>query len=354
MSSIFAMQLFLGGGIFFILIKKIGKTKRYRKYLNLTLISFLLALFNAFVIGNVGFKESLCTFLFFSNIAAVLLFVKINHLISKVLFWTVTIIFTTLLFSTQSLDDILVNSRNYVSYYFILFLLPYVISCKHYKKEVSLQLVLVCVLYSFIAVGRGGIIISLLVLAGILFFKIYDKSKYRKLYITTLCIICIIVFIIGINPNTIELLFGRFIDKNMDSEARTIGWLEYLSAMIEPINFLLGVKITTLPYCYIELGESLHNSYLSLHSRMGVFAFVCLIFIFKGFIRILNDDKYVAIVLSALLIKAFVDTDFPFFYVGGDIYMYILLFNGILSKKTDGKSKSNRIVLTSISPNTRK
>ena len=332
-SFIYIIQLFVGLVIFLILNQKNGKNEEYKKFLFLVLFTFILALFNAFIIGNVGLKESLCTFLFFSNISAVLVFVKLNHFVFKTSFWCVVVIFTILYFNTQSLDDILVNSRNYISYYLILFILPYVISYRQNNKEVGLLPLLVCVLYSFMAVGRGGIIISLLLLMGILVFKINDRSKYRKFYITLLSVIGVIVLVVGINPDTIELLFGRFIDKSMDSEARTIGWLEYLSAMGEPINFLLGVKIANLPYCSIELDESLHNSYLSLHSRMGIFALFYLYLVFRGFIRIFKNDKYIALVISSLLVKAFVDTDFPFYYVGGDIYLYILLFIGVLSKK---------------------
>ena len=154
---------------------------------------------------------------------------------------------------------------------------------------------------------------------------------------------------VGLSDTFIDAYFGRFSEEGLNTFGRADCWLEYFYSLSDIQNVLLGTPIDTLLHTKIFLSGSLQNSYLTLHSREGVFGVVLIVFMIKGFNYLYkNRCMPIIAVISALLFKGITDADMGGIYSGGDIYLYYL----ILFSFNEGKSFST--LSSSISSHTRK
>ena len=219
-------------------------------------------------------------------------------------------------------EEITVNSRNYIVFYLFLYFTPIVLSNYKNNDMPSVVFPIAFLVLAIIAIGRGSIIIS------VTFSEVAD------------------------------LLFSRFEERGMESHQRTDAWYQYIDYTFNNLfNLILGTKVSTVPYVR-ALENSLHNSYLTVHARMGIVGLWYLSLVYKGYKSIWKSRNYLVLsFFGSLLFKGLVDADFPCVGSGGDIYIYILILLGLdykYSKKyTKYESKSNCTLSSSVSSDTR-
>lgn len=303
------------------------KNQAYIRFFWLLICINIIFGINLFTIGNVTLRDICYSGIIGPSIALLLFFFDYSKNVAKLIFYGIVLIFSTLLFSMLfTLDDLTVNSRNYVSFYYFLFALPYFIYCSNHKIAVSFIPIIIILCFAFYAVGRGGIIMSLILLAGIIFVKIFVEQRKYKIFRTIFIITIFSILYFVLSSELTSGLFSRFQEKQIESQSRFYAWAEYIMNLNNVPNIILGVKIQDLQYTNFMLYGSLHNSYLTLHAKMGIFSLMILLLIAKGFINLIKwKHLYTLIPLLCLFVKAFVDADFPGLPVGGDIYLYYIL-----------------------------
>lgn len=254
-------------------------------------------------------------------------------------------------------EEITVNSRNYIVFYLFLYFTPIVLSNYKNNDMPSVVFPIAFLVLAIIAIGRGSIIISVTFFVGWLLNRIQTSSHKKILFVTMVCIIAPTIYALFMSEDA-DLLFSRFEERGMESHQRTDAWYQYIDYTFNNLfNLILGTKVSTVPYVR-ALENSLHNSYLTVHARMGIVGLWYLSLVYKGYKSIWKSRNYLVLsFFGALLFKGLVDADFPCVGSGGDIYIYILILLGLdykYSKKyTKYESKSNCTLSSSVSSDTR-
>lgn len=226
-------------------------------------------------------------------------------------------------------DEITVNSRNYIVYFLFIYAMPYLFHCYRTDKIPSIILPLLFVVIAILAIGRASIIMSVFFLVGWL-MMLLKTTKYKLLMWGLIFVIIVYTIHIGFFSDNFSLLFSRFEKEGFESSNRTDAWLQYITYSFASIkNLLFGTRTHTVPLVK-KLSDSIHNSYLTAHAYLGIGFVYYLYLAFRGYFVFVKQRHYLMIAfLGALLIKAFVDADFPCTAVGGDIYICVLILTGI-------------------------
>ncbi len=337
-----------------------GSKLIFKKFVLLLFAVLTFLLFNMFLVGNTDIKNIVYGVFILPCLGALLFFYRVNYWVSVVLFYSVAIFLGIYVYENGFLvsmdNEILLNSRNYMSYFVIVYSLPYFVHCHDYNKTPSLLIPTTCVLIAIYTLGRTGIVSSMLILVGVLYIKMTQKKSSKLLYRGILIFAVTFLAFVGLSNEFIDTYFSRFAEEGLSSAGRTPAWIEYLDSLLNPVNFLLGTKIETLKYTSIQLNGSLHNSFLTLHAREGVIGFILVFYLIMGTWYLFKNKCYpVFIVIVALLFKGLTDADMGGTYSGGDIYVfYLALIYIYYSKKKKYERKSIGTISATISSCTRK
>ncbi len=323
-SNIIFLQVALALISWGFLLRKFYRSSLFQNYI--IWLSFLLIFYiiNMFMVGNVLPKQIMIGVLITSSISALVFFVNLGKYLSFVPFLFVASIIIFRWITIGDSGAITVNSRNYISFYWLLYVVPIIVTRWKEGKAIPMWIPISSFVVAVLAIGRGGIIMTSFFLLGSL-SNIVIKGKHKFMLIILIGFSALLILNYLMELDNIEMFFERFEDKGVSSEARDIGWIEYIASLEDIRNFLLGTPIKQLGYVYSVLDGSLHNSYLTLHSRLGLVSFVYLYFLIVGLIRLYkNHDILLLFFFIGLLVKAYVDADWPAIAVGGDVYIYIL------------------------------
>lgn len=308
------------------IFRRLKNSILYRRFMKLGLVLSLIYLFNMFVIGNMELKQVLIGTIVSSSIAMLIFFFNIGKRYAILCFGIVLAVFIYRWFILNyDAEEITVNSRNYISYFLYLYSLPIVFCC--YKKGTQPFFIvpIIILIMAIIAIGRGGIIMSLLFVIGWLLMKA-KMTKHKILFYFILVLVLLSFSSVVATPDFFDLYFSRFEERGLDSSVRTDGWLSYLNDITNPLYFITGYPLRHDRYIFSILEGSPHNSYINFHARAGIFCLFIFFCIIKVMIAFLKQKNYLLLFFFlGLLIKGITDADFPCTGVAGDIYIYILL-----------------------------
>lgn len=232
-------------------------------------------------------------------------------------------------------DEVTVNNYNYISYHLMLYCIPLFLFCSNNDKLVNILIPLSSFIMAALATGRGGILSTgvILLYSLYLIFRGNWKNMWFQKVVIGICVIGIIV--VGVNEYSgyIDIATSRFTEHGMESSGRSKAWILYLQACINPFYFILGAPVDAIPYIKYHLLGSLHNSYLTLHAREGVFGIIIMCMMIKGLLYTYKLKYYhLFILLGCLMQKGFTDADVGGNMVGGDLYVYLLIWFYLESK----------------------
>lgn len=330
---------------FCLFLSQLNRNRIFVKFLK-TILFFVVALiFNFVFIRNLEIKQLIFGVLICPSIACLLFFYDYKQWVSWIPFCiTLSLIIYRWFILGMDAEDITVNSRNYIVYLLLISSFPYIIYCHRCNKKPILLFPIILLVLAILAIGRGSIIMACIFFIGWIFGGIrFSKHKGLSIFLLLICISIIGYFLYG--NDTTDLLFSRFEERGLESDSRTDAWMQYVHSLVDPFNFIFGTRVSTLPLVH-DLGDSLHNSYLQLHARMGLAGIPYLLMALSGFMVLLKKKEYVmAGYFGAFLVKGLVDADFPCTGVCGDIYMYYLMLISIensfnIKVKNEGKSNS--------------
>lgn len=329
------VQFILGLYTMWYMHKYVMDKSTLKKFNKILFIYATLFITNFFWSGNSSIQEVITGLVLMPAISLLLYYARLHIVVTFIPFLLVTMyILYAALVLWQPLDDITYNSANYLSYYALLYSFPYYLACTKENKEPWIIVPIITVFVALLAMGRGGILASGLLLVFQLYGKINAPGYMKHIYRLAIVIIVGSVLYVGISDDVYSTLFSKFEEHGMDSRGRTDSYSAYLLSLVNPLYFLLGAKISTIPYIYKYLDGHIHTSWLTVHSRVGIYSVFILVCVVSGLIYLYKQKKYyVFAVLAALLFAGITNTDIGGTMVGGDLYMFYLVLLSIEYKK---------------------
>ncbi len=202
-------------------------------------------------------------------------------------------------------------SENYLSIILIMNLVTlYVVKIRQNEKIPILPSLLGLIL-SVLAIGRSGIICTLLILLIVVWFKWKFFSKFKKI-ISVLMFLMPIIFLliykwdlVYLTFNNIEL-FEKFTKGGIDSPSRDILKNAYLSSM-NSITFFTGYNYENNIW-FIHYGLNPHNSYLRLHYFSGFAFFLIIPILFITLFKLIKINVVFSGLLLSVLLRSYTDS----------------------------------------------
>lgn len=279
--------------------------------------------------GNLDIQELFWPFGFMS-IGLLSLNFKLPSTFLKYLYLGYCIIIFILIMTSGNVDSFKhASSRNTISSDVVLYFSLYVIAAYQNCKTISMFYPFTGFLLCIMATGRSGILTGCLL---VFFFMVFDfrdgKAKMRKSSLL-LAGFLLIIFLGILNyffNDYVESAIMNFQWRQLES-ARTFIWKDYLTKMFSSLlNIFFGASISGTYYLNLY-NENLHNSFLMLHAKYGMFGVLLILFLLiQTFIK-LSKEKNVFLLMPLFLVLFRMNFDYTNFNSGLDtILIFYLLY----------------------------
>lgn len=286
--------------------------------------------------GNADFIELLWP-VAFMGVSTVLLFGNVSTKMTSLIFFVYCAITVFLIFQRGGADYLGgTSSRNSVSVFVVLFLIMHLIAAFQNKKSVPIYYGLIAFVTCFAAIGRSGIIISVVIICIFCLIRFENGQSYiRNIKIFAWTILIIVVFyqvIMRLEPELIDNAIGNLMWRGLESK-RTIMWSDYLSKSFSSFgNVIFGAKIsgTQLLDFY---NSNLHNSFLMLHAKYGAFVFlIVVVLMIKSLFYYYKEKNYF---YFSSLVLCIIRMNFDYTNFNGilDTILVVLLLYPLYSKQ---------------------
>lgn len=222
-------------------------------------------------------------------------------------------------------------SRNAISSLLLIWLIILYYIFSKQDKKFPLRCIIVFFVSCFVANGRGGIISALMLLTFYCLYIIFDHLIHHNArWIPWMLLIYFIVgYVFFHSDELFEKYLYRFTEYKSirSSEARIDAWRVYTKSVFKnPIYLIFGANPNTFfQNSYLRaLNGNLHNSFLSLHSRLGSVALITICWrLYNALKKSLRRKEYIlSILIVVCIVRSMTDTLFP----GKIADVFLLLF----------------------------
>jgi hypothetical protein len=202
------------------------------------------------------------------------------------------------------------------------------------------------------AIGRSGILASLVLLLGIYFIKYANKRNvlYAALSLTFALFFFLDDFVYYINLETIFTDSFLTATSRFDSdEERLIVWSNYFNNL-NGYRVFFGSNIFEDPWPEGSvLGFNYHNSFIHLHARTGMMGLLLVALTITVLIGFWNSNRFYFVLFFALIVR--ISTDWVLFFESFDFIFYYFIFlyvctfskeSGRIHFRINTKSTDNR------------
>lgn len=192
------------------------------------------------------------------------------------------------------------STNNYVS---CLLLLPTTVyySLLEYRGErIPKFPALIVFVLSVLAMGRGGILSTGILLTGVLF---YSLKNFRPVYRVFVSMLMVISAVVVVHISSFWEIANKFERLGMSDNGRFDIWTQYLdSAFTNHLYFWLGARFKDLPIVIFYEGN-LHNSFLNIHAFNGMIMFIFIVCLY--FHTIFYAIRHKRVILLTCMISLF-------------------------------------------------
>ncbi|CAA0151008.1 conserved membrane protein. Putative O-antigen biosynthesis protein [Tenacibaculum maritimum] len=233
-------------------------------------------------------------------------------------------------------------SENYVSIILIMNIATiYVIKYKQ-KEVIPILPALLAVFFSILAIGRSGILTTLLIFLLVLWLRIRYQKRLVKMGLFITFIVPIIAFAIA-NWDSIKIVFenievfSKFSKDGVSSPSRGIIQRAYLSN-IDIITFFTGYNYED-NYWFQHYGLNPHNSYIRLHYFSGLAFFVIIPIVITSLIKLIREEIFLSGIFFSILVRSY--TDSVLFLTLFDFVPVLFIMVALLSNNNIEKNSLN-------------
>lgn len=224
--------------------------------------------------------------------------------------------------------------RNYVSVYSIILVFILSVVMGAMQKKVPIGVFILAFIFSVMAVGRTGIIATLLMLIAIILYRTFEKNGgpnlKRLLRILVICLVLgIAVIYVFVNFETIlQTYFPRFAGKESSAALSNVLRLQMFQDYINMCTHNIeGLILGINPSLISIFSGNLHNSYFQLHSATGIvwIGWILHSIVKYAYKEIREKNFELLISVSCFLFRAFMDWCFPAFL--GSVIIWFIIFS---------------------------
>ena len=303
--------------------------KKINQPTSLVLILFGFVLLNSVVIRNYFLFGAFFNLIICSVIGVRLSYFKLSSKLLLIPFLFLTIYILHRLTLNLNPEFVFLNSRNYISFYLIITVIPYYLISFKNRLNPSYIPSIITVVLSFYSFGRSGILSSILILISVLIY--YNKGFKLIYYLTffsSLIGVLISVFLI-------EELSSLKKFSNLENFLSDGGRSTIVSSYLNNLDFfkvLLGVDVNQdLPNQMAEYGH-VHSSYINFHSAVGIGSLIFGYHSLQKLYQFFKINKSLFFLFMAIILRASTDVGLLFGYF--DYIFWIFLFSSCNIKKT--------------------
>jgi hypothetical protein len=262
---------------------------------------------------------------------------RLHIFLSSLLVYSIIIYVVTIFYLNLNILDYTNASRNHISVAALFISSYYCIIRRQNNISINLIIPLFVLLVSILSVGSSGIISSMIFMLGFLFMK--NKQPVVLVLLISLSYVMsqnLIGLLNQIDNNLIQkLAFDRVSGGDIRYDIIDI----YISKMSMK-EFFIGKSFDNLTW-FVRVGkkgvfsDNLHNSYLLLHSKIGVLIIPFFVIIIYTLIKLIKKDFLILFLFLAVLARSFTDTvAFAHGYYEWSIFLIIIYaFDKSQSKK---------------------
>lgn len=219
-------------------------------------------------------------------------------------------------------SEVFLGSKNVVSAINLFIVSLLYIAAYQNQKKILMYPALIVLLSSIWASGRSGIVSSIILMMIIIIqYEFKGNTLFKK---TTLMIVLLIISIYAYMQIDITSLTNeyRFTSELIEDDPRNRIMEKYVSSL-KFYDILFGIDPNTFTNYYHS--GNLHNSYLTLHARTGLFVFVYIIILIISLLNLSRFNFLYFGLLLVLSIRIYTDT-IAYMNVYDFLLLFLLLF----------------------------
>lgn len=173
--------------------------------------------------------------------------------------------------------------------------------------------------------NRTGFIVSLLYVVTVFFIgNSHIKKKNNRYFFFFLSIAVLALLVVRYYGWFSETsIYSKFESNALDNTARSTIWASYFSTF-GLVQFIIGRAIDN-SHPLIDGFINPHNSYIMLHSQVGVLAVIFFVVMIKRFWLYFKKDKFVFFMFLVLFVRGFFDM--AFFFQPFDYAIFLFMFD---------------------------
>ena len=271
----------------------------------------------------------------------------------RIAFYCMAIYFFYLI--SQSTDPMkaIFSSQNGISQMMFAGAISFYIISNRLNRKIDLKPAFVTLLISIWAVGRSGILVSLVLLFGLMFLKTKRKLT-RAIFLCS--IVSIIIFMAipfygdkaliawfyglfdySFSVNAI-LNYSKSFDSTYTGRSDIIG---YYFQNLDIFRIFFGVNPRTEYWPGGEfLNYNYHNSFIQMHSQIGFFGLIIIILLMISFFKFIIDNKVYSLLILAFCLRW--STDSYLFFEFFDFIPFFFIFMAFKSIKKEMSTSSEK------------
>mgnify|MGYP004001438221 CR=1 FL=1 len=247
---------------------------------------------------------------------------KVNFKIYLFPFWMLSGYIVLALSVDPDPNHVFIRSRNYISFYLILTILPYYFLNFKKMNEASIIPSIVLLALSVYSFSRSGTAASLLIFIAALLSK---NNKIR--YFLSICALFLVI--IFFSSLDLGVLLFRFSDlfESLESGARSTIWQNYMANM-DFYDFIFGVDLTDnkiLNFGGEYIPSHAHSSILNFLSVTGVIFYLFIYYVIITSMRLYKISWSLLLIFFAVLLRVMTESGALFGYFDYVIWMFFLI-----------------------------
>ena len=311
-------------------------------FLVLTVLFFILL--NSIFVRNYILIGAIFNLITSAAIAFQLVRNKNSEYLYLIPFWLIVIYILIKLSINLDPNQVFQRSRNYLSFFLIITVVPYYFLKFKNSKPSSLIPVFIVLIISIYSLSRSGSASAFILFCGVVLSKNLSKKVLTIFLISFLfMIIAFISYLIANYEEAVEFsrLFSVLDTLQNGARSKIIG--NYIEEM-DLIGFLLGMEANSPKI--LDFGGSyvpghVHSSVLNFISAVGIGFLICFYYGLKTIKFLFINNKPLMLFFVAVLLRISTDTGLLFSYF--DYVVWVFIFTMFFYKKDD---------LLAIKPNT--
>lgn len=232
-----------------------------------------------------------------------------------------------------------IGSNNYVSILLILMAALYYLPYEWNDRKLTIVSLIPAFLtfgLSVLAAGRGGILASGLMLAGLICIYIFGVIKNRQGRIIAMAAMLAAAAVVVLAAGKLMSSIGDFKSDGFTNAIRINMWTQYIrGALSSPKYLLLGYPLKKIALIARFNGNP-HNSFILLHAIGGIIP-LALFFLFfvRSAIFYLKNKSYIALLMLMVVFVRGMTDKFIFGQYGMPVLIFLVMYPYYAEKHSD-------------------